>query len=83
VEALLTDLEAAGVARDDLYLAWDFTVASSEGLTGDALAMRDAAFATLSADGAPPFTVTEVTRAPGYPRGRAAWCREPSRSRAT
>jgi hypothetical protein len=66
----LADLEGAGVGRDDLYLAWDFTVASRRNLTERALTMRDDAFARLGdtdlADGriqgvAPHVEITEVT----------------------
>lgn len=60
MEATFDDLEAADVERDDLQLAWDFTVASAEGLSSQLLAMRDDAFATLG-DEAPAFTVDQVT----------------------
>jgi hypothetical protein len=40
-------LAHAGIARQDLYLAWDFTVASEENLTQRLVAMRDDAFAQL------------------------------------
>ncbi|RIL07305.1 MAG: hypothetical protein DCC71_03635 [Proteobacteria bacterium] len=54
-------LAAAGVARGDLVLAFDFTVASDRDLTGAMLSMRDQAFAWLaSADPASLFAVTEV-----------------------
>ncbi|MFG2053307.1 hypothetical protein ACGFI9_04665 [Micromonospora sp. NPDC048930] len=59
IKRVLADLTTAGVKRDDLYLAWDFTVASRPGLTGRMLAIRDDAFATLGA-AAPTFTVTQV-----------------------
>jgi hypothetical protein len=36
-----------GISRDNLYLAWDFTVASDESTTGRALEIRDDAFARL------------------------------------
>jgi hypothetical protein len=48
------------VAPHDLYLAWDFTVASEQDLTGRVLAMRDTAFAQLG-HAAPAFTVASVT----------------------
>ncbi|HCS28892.1 MAG TPA: hypothetical protein DIW43_15645, partial [Spongiibacteraceae bacterium] len=35
------------IARDELYLAWDFTVASQQSLAGRLLHMRDDAFASL------------------------------------
>jgi len=54
---LLTALDAAGVPSNDLYLAWDFTVASAVSLSGRMLHMREVAYAEL-AGGAPAFTVT-------------------------
>lgn len=59
MERVFADLAAAGVARDELQLAWEFTVASTESLTGRLLAMRDDAFAALG-DAAPAFTVDTV-----------------------
>ena len=46
-EELFDDLQAAGVGRNDLSLAWDFTVASERNLTERALSIRDDAFAQL------------------------------------
>jgi len=72
-EELFSKLEAAGIARSSLYLAWDFTVASDENNTGRELSMRNRAFAALGdnnlADGvvegtAPLFAVTEVENEP-------------------
>ena len=40
-------LQRAGVARSDLFLAWDFTVASAANLAGRALGIRDDAFGLL------------------------------------
>ena len=45
--------------RANLYLAWDFTVASEQNLAGRMLHIRDDAFASLHG-AAPSFTVTEV-----------------------
>ncbi|MFQ5667554.1 MAG: hypothetical protein ACE5I7_14175, partial [Candidatus Binatia bacterium] len=59
MEDLFTTLAAAGVARDDLYLAWDFTVASERNLSERLLFMRDDGFKRLGKS-APPFTVTLV-----------------------
>jgi hypothetical protein len=59
MESLFRRLRGAGVARTDLTLAWDFTVASGDNLSERLLAMRDDAFAQLG-DTAPPFTVTRV-----------------------
>ena len=52
-------LAAAGVDRADLHLAWSFTVASTEGIAGRILHIRDDALASLG-DAAPAFEVTEV-----------------------
>lgn len=70
---LFRDLRKAGVGQHDLYLAWSFTVASDENVTGRAVHLRDQAFASLGdnnlADGqvdgvAPTFTVGQVENAP-------------------
>ncbi len=72
-ERLFRELRRAGIDRDDLYLAWDFTVASDESLSSRLLAMRDEAFADLGdadlADRvvtgqAPGFEIDSVTEAP-------------------
>jgi hypothetical protein len=49
----------AGVKRDDLFLAWDFTVASEHNLSDRMLHIRDNAFASLD-NKAPAFQVTQV-----------------------
>ncbi len=46
-ERIFSELGAAGIARRDLYMAWDFTVAGRESLSGRAVNMRDDAFAQL------------------------------------
>ncbi len=52
-------MASAGVAREGLYLAWTFTVASQQSLAGRVLAMRDDAFGKLA--GLPPaYKVAEV-----------------------
>jgi hypothetical protein len=56
---VLARLARAGVGTRDLYLAWDFTVASTKSLTGDLLRIRDDAFTGLGA-AAPAFSVTDV-----------------------
>ena len=75
MERIFTDLASAKpkkqrIAREELYLAWDFTVASADDLAGRVLSMRDDAFAQLGdtdlADGriqgeSPDFTITKVT----------------------
>ena len=65
-------LGAAGVTVSNLYLAWDFTVASEQSLTQTILHMRDDALAQLGdttpGDGriqgrAPQFVINNVTQA--------------------
>ena len=66
-ESIFGALSAAGVGRADLFLAWDFTVASERNLSERLLHMRDDAFATLG-DDAPAFAVTQVVDDP-FPDG--------------
>ncbi len=47
MEHLFDLLGRAGIDRHSLYLAWDFTVASRQSLTGRLLSMRNRAFAEL------------------------------------
>lgn len=53
-------LEAAGVARSELQLAWDFTTETDLHVTGDMLAVRSATLALLSAT-PPAVKVTKIT----------------------
>src|SRR3954468_16110732 len=68
-ERIYRTLSRRGIARKDLYLAWDFTVASAQSLAGRMLSIRDDAFAQLGdrnlADlkvqgSAPTFTIDRV-----------------------
>jgi len=59
VEPMFADLASEGVNRADLYLAWDFTVASADSLAGDVLFMRQDAFGRLDG-GSPEFEITDV-----------------------
>jgi len=59
MESLFTTLAAAGIPRNTLYLAWDFTVASSRSMTERLLFMRDDAFSRLGST-AGAFTVSNV-----------------------
>ncbi|MFB6871474.1 hypothetical protein [Streptomyces sp. NPDC056323] len=56
----LKALRRAGVRSEGLYLAWDFTVASTRSLTGDLFTIRDDAFRRLGGR-SPAFAVTGVT----------------------
>jgi hypothetical protein len=70
MERLFSILQRAGITRNSLYVAWDFTVASERNLSERALSIRNDAFAALGEDdltdmqvqgSAPPFTVSQVT----------------------
>ena len=63
MEEIFTSLAAAGVPRDDLFLAWDFTVISKRNLSERMLEMRNDAFADLG-DASPAFDVQLVEEAP-------------------
>ena len=52
-------LAAAGVARDDLQLAWDFTTATEANTTGPITTMRERLYAALGEDG-PAWSVDGV-----------------------
>src|SRR5439155_10903412 len=70
MEDLFATLKKAGIKRHDLFLAWDFTVASERSLSERVLFMRNDAFAQLGdtnlADlqvqgSAPQYAVTGIT----------------------
>ncbi|HEU0025139.1 MAG TPA: hypothetical protein VFQ12_10925 [Thermoleophilaceae bacterium] len=70
MESIFRSLRKAGIKRHDLYLAWDFTVASARSLSGRLRSIRDDAFgelgdrrlADLEVSGkSPPFTLDRVT----------------------
>jgi len=56
-------LEAEGVDRSDLVLAWDFVVASKEGITGRAVSIRDQALAWIP-EGGPEYVIHELEEDP-------------------
>ncbi|HEX3562721.1 MAG TPA: hypothetical protein VHU24_07795 [Solirubrobacterales bacterium] len=69
MEDVLSTLQSDGIPKANLYMAWDFTVASEHSLAGRALAIRDNALHQLgddtpgdsSIDGsAPTFHITNV-----------------------
>jgi hypothetical protein len=63
METTIAALTAAGIARADLQLAWDFTIATTENIAGRMLHIRDDALAQLGDTASPAFTITSV--APG------------------
>jgi hypothetical protein len=62
-ENIFHHLDAVGVPRENLQLAWDFTTASRENNTARMIHMRDQALAALPESG-PTFVVTEVEEDP-------------------
>jgi hypothetical protein len=60
LESMFARLRKTGVRRDDAYLVWDFTVASTANQTARMLKIRDDAFASLDG-GVPAFTIDSVT----------------------
>ena len=68
---VLARLTANGVDVSGLILAWDFTTASTEALTGWIRAVRDQAFAL----GTPAFTVTSVDDGGGAGFNSNIWAR--------
>ncbi|MDX2168076.1 MAG: hypothetical protein SF182_13465 [Deltaproteobacteria bacterium] len=77
MEALFDALQANGIARDELVLAFDFVVQSENQLTRQMLSMRDQAFALLAqAEADPeakPFTVSKVEEHDCGVAGTATW----------
>jgi hypothetical protein len=62
MEAMFTALTNAGIERSTLQLAWDFTVASTQNLTGRILEVRNNTLDWL--DTRPPeFTITSIVPA--------------------
>src|SRR4051812_7785784 len=77
MESIFATLKGANIKRQDLYLAWDFTVGSEQRLSERMLGIRDDAFASLGdanladgvvSGGAPAFRVTSVRDTPEDPR---------------
>lgn len=60
---IFAKLAAAGVKKDGLQMAWDYTTASRANNTGMLVAMRDKALAVVGQDG-PTFKVTKVEENP-------------------
>jgi hypothetical protein len=63
MEDIFDRLRSAGVRRSELYLAWDFTIASQRNITERMLQVRDEGFALLGGL-SPEFTVTAVSDNP-------------------
>jgi hypothetical protein len=64
MEQVLDTLSKNGMKRNNLYLAWDFTVASERNLSERVLHMSDDALGSVGAGNAPVFTVTNVETNP-------------------
>lgn len=62
-EEIFAALEEAGVARDDLQIAWDYSTASTENNTAWLLHMRDVALEEVG-DAGPAYVIDEVIDTP-------------------
>ena len=60
MEEIFSILNEAGIARNDLYLAWSFTTQSAENTAKKLLHMRDDAFDNVIGAGVPTFQVDTV-----------------------
>ncbi|MEO8875682.1 MAG: hypothetical protein ABI461_08855, partial [Polyangiaceae bacterium] len=60
---IFAKLAAAGIAKDDLQIAWDYSTASKDNNTKQMIAMRDDALATVGDDG-PDYTIESITENP-------------------
>ncbi|HTU13820.1 MAG TPA: hypothetical protein VMF31_01360 [Solirubrobacterales bacterium] len=65
-EDIFRRLRNAGIQRRNLYLTWDFTVASDENNTSRALSMRDQAFAELGDTKLDDRTIPDDSTAPVF-----------------
>ncbi len=63
-EVVFPALESAGIARESLQLAWSFPVRSAEDATAPLVALRDAVFGALPADG-PEYAIDAVYECDG------------------
>jgi hypothetical protein len=77
VQDIFNILDRAGINPGELYLAWDFTISSRQGLTKRLLSIRDRSFAELGdrnlrdlevTGSAPKFTITNTRDVPGIGR---------------
>jgi hypothetical protein len=69
---IFPELVSAGVSREDLILAFDFSVQSDAALTGAVLSMRDQSYAWLGAGNAA-FTVDSVEENDCSVLGQVVW----------
>jgi hypothetical protein len=60
---IFSKLSAAGISRNDLQLAWDYTTASRDNNTRDMLKVRDDALSVVGVQG-PAYTISTVTDDP-------------------
>lgn len=65
-EDIFRRMRNAGIQRHNLYLSWDFTVASDESNTSRALSMRDQAFAELGDTKLDDRTIPDDSTAPAF-----------------
>jgi hypothetical protein len=72
---IFPDLTSAGITRGDLILAFDFTVSSSDDLSGAMLDMQSQAYTWLAAQTQPTFTVDSISQFDCSVMGQFVWRR--------
>ena len=72
-EEAFTFLARQGFAREDLYLAWDWTTASRQHVLGPILSMRQEVFRRAGVAGGIPYTITRVEDAPNANTARIVY----------
>jgi hypothetical protein len=72
LHGVISTLNQDGVSSANLFLAWDFTVASEKNITQPALTMRDQTFATIGRS-VSPYLVSKVVN---HPSGQPSLSRE-------
>lgn len=72
-EDAFTFLARQGYARDELYLAWDWTTASRQHVLGPILSMRQEVFRRAGVAGGIPYTITRVEDSPNANTARIVY----------
>ncbi len=72
-EEVFTFLARQGFARDELYLAWDWTTASRQHVLGPILSMRQEVFRRAGVAGGIPYTIDRVQNDPNSNTARIVY----------
>ena len=72
-EEMFTFLARQGYAREEIYLAWDWTTASRQHVLGPILSMRQEVFRRAGVAGGIPYTITRVEESPNANTARIVY----------